>query len=179
MPRRGPPTLERMSREELARATSRKPSWYRPVREHFPPWYAAVAISVFLLTYLYSLTGEDDYVIAGLIILVMFSLIWLRIRAESGREWKNAHTGTELSFDRVVIRVRNILREADVPFELKGMESSMGPALKMYTEVFQIGEGLDITVWGYRDTAIYIGPVNHGNRKVVEWLKGLVDDALD
>ena len=54
----------------------------------------------------------------------------------------------------------------------------MGPALRWYTEEVILGRGLVIEVVGYKDTMIYIGPVTNANRRNVEWLKGLVDEAL-
>ena len=179
MPRMGPPTLERMSRQEHNEVAGRRPRWFRPNREWAVLlWSTVMVIGILMCVLLYGGTEEDAYLIMGIFVVVFTPLGYLKMKAEHPREWKNAFRGTGFSFDRVVVRVRDELQRATVPFELRGMKSMMGPVLRRYTEEFILGRGLVVEVVGYKDTMIYIGPVTNANRRNVEWLKGLVDEAL-
>jgi hypothetical protein len=126
----------------------------------------------------YLVTENSFSLIMGIFAIVFTPFGVFKMKAEHPREWVNAFRSTELSFDRVVVRVRDELQRAAVPFEMRGMKKWMGPALKRYSEEFILDKGLAIEVVGCKDSRIFIGPVTNANRRKVEWLKGLVDAAL-
>ena len=164
---RGPPTLERMTRRELAEARLRRRGWYKATREWIPHWLAVMATSMLVCLFLFIATGVEFYLVLGIFVLLGVPYGLLDTAAKRSMEWRGAHMYTKLSFDRVVIRVRNVLRDAGVPFEMRGMERHWGN----YYEEFRLRSGLVITVRGRYDTAVYIGKVTWRNRREVRMME--------
>ena len=91
MPRMGPPTLERMSRQEHNEVAGRRPRWFRPNREWAVLlWSTVMVIGILMCVLLYGGTEEDAYLIMGIFVVVFTPLGYLKMKAEHPREWKNA-----------------------------------------------------------------------------------------
>jgi len=151
--------------------------WHRPLRT----WVPAIALihvtgSVICLL-LFLVTGSEFYPVVAFMAVVTLPFGLIKLKGDNQLEWPNAYRRFDLRFHLAFVGVHDALKRAGVHFRMKGREErGIIPDVWYYDEL--VLDGVTVTFYGDKSTWIYIGPVDDDTRRDVEWLKGLVDEAM-